>query len=137
MTADEVRQIAAWLEATQISQLELTAPGRRLRLTLGGAAPSADPLPKASSSPHVITAGGTGVFLDTHPWTGVALASPGEPVRAGDVVGLLRTGLLLQPVTAPQDGILGARLAVPGATVGFGTPLIEFAPAPAQERSTR
>jgi biotin carboxyl carrier protein len=49
-------------------------------------------------------------------------------VRAGDIVALLRTGALIQPVTATEDGIVGAPLAVPGTVVGFGTPLMEFTP---------
>lgn len=127
MTADEVRQIAAWLEAAGIDRFELTAPGMRLRLTLGGGGTRAAQ-PEAPPVTPRLVARGTGLFLDTHPCGDAPLVRPGQRVRAGAIVALLHTGPLIQPVTAIEDGIVGALLVTPGTMVGFGTPLMEFTP---------
>jgi biotin carboxyl carrier protein len=129
MNAEEVRQIAAWLEAAGLDDLELTTPKVRLRLTLGGAAVAPAPAsPQAPPEQPGLAARGTGEFLIAHPLAEAPLVRPGQWVRAGDIVALLRTGALIQPVTATEDGIVGAPLAVPGTVVGFGTPLMEFTP---------
>lgn len=135
MNADEVRQIIAWLEAAGLDSFELTTPTVRLRLTLGGMAGIAAELSQAEAAPAApsLTARGTGAFLDAHPWSDTPLVRPGQHVRAGEIVALLCTGPLIQPVTAAEDGIVGARLVAPGTVVGFGTPLMEFTP---QTRNT-
>lgn len=132
MTAEDVRQIAAWLEASGLDQLELITPQMRLRLKLGGD-PAAVPVdsdtpPPPPAAPPCLEARGTGVFLPAHPWRDRPLVQPGQQVRAGEIVGLLRIGPLLQPVTAAVDGTVGRQIAAPGAMVGFGTPLMEFTP---------
>lgn len=130
MNADEVRQIAAWLEAAGLDGFELTTPTARLRLTLSGDAPvAAEPLPvQPAPVPPSLTARGTGEFLAAHPYADAPLVQPGQRVQAGDIVALLRTGALIQPVTAAEDGVVGALLAKPGTIVGFGTPLMHFTP---------
>ncbi len=130
MNADEVRQIATWLEAAGLDGFELTTPTARLRLTLGGGAPvAAEPLPvQPAPEPPSLAARGTGEFLATHPYADAPLVRPGQRVRAGDIVALLRCGALLQPVTASEDGVVGALLAAPGTVVGFGTALMLFTP---------
>lgn len=126
--AEDVRQIAAWLEAAGLSQLTLTTPQSSLRLELGARpAPSTAQPPAASAAPSLL-ARATGVFLPAHPWSDTPLAVPGRRVRAGDVVALLRAGPLYQPVTATADGVLGRCLAEPGGLVDFGRPLMEFLP---------
>ena len=130
MTPDEVRQIAAWLEAAGLDGFELTTPTARLRLTLDCASPGAAktlPLQPAPEPPS-LAARGTGEFLAAHPHADALLVQPGQRVRAGDIVGLLRIGVLIQPVTTTEDGIVGALLAKPGTIVGFGTPLMHFTP---------
>lgn len=133
MTPEDVRQIAAWLEASGLDQLELITPQMRLRLQLGGDPASApvedDAPPQSPTAAPCLEARGTGVFLPAHPWRDTPLVQPGQQVRAGEIVGLLRVGSLLQPVTAVADGIVGRQIATPGAMVGFGTPLMEFSPA--------
>ncbi|MEO3471991.1 biotin/lipoyl-containing protein [Roseomonas sp. CAU 1739] len=130
MNTDEVRQIAAWLEAAGLDGFELTTPTARLRLTLGGGTPvAAAPLRvQPASEPPSLAARGTGEFLAAHPYADAPLVQPGQRVRAGDIVALLRTGALIQPVTASEDGIVGALLAKPGTIVGFGSPLMHFTP---------
>jgi biotin carboxyl carrier protein len=130
MNVDDVRQIAAWLEAAGLDGFELTTPAAQLRLTLGGrAAVTAEPLPaQPAPKPAGIAARGTGEFLAAHPYADAPLVQPGQRVRAGDIAALLRCGTLIQPVTASEDGVVGALLATPGTVVGFGTALMHFTP---------
>jgi len=137
MTAEEMRQIAVWLEASELDLLELTTPRMRLRLKRGRhavAASGAPPMP--AMAPSCLEARGTGIFLPAHAWRDAPLVQPGQRVRAGEVVALLRIGPLLQPVTATADGTVGRCLVTPGALVGFGTPLMEFTLDASQDRST-
>jgi acetyl-CoA carboxylase biotin carboxyl carrier protein len=127
---DNVRQLSAWLEATDIDMLELQGPGEHLCLRRNGdrieVAP--DDVREAAGPLTVVKAESVGVFLDGHPQRGEPLASPGTRVRAGQAVGLLQIGALLLPVTAPHDGTALATLVASGTAVGYGTPLIELRP---------
>lgn len=140
MTADDVRQVVAWLEAAGLDGFSLDTPGTTLRITLDDGVEvrqaASAPSPPAEPPPF-LQARGTGVFLPAHPCGDAPLVQPGQQVRAGEVVALLRVGPLLQPVTAPAAGTIGGCLAAPGSTVGYGTPVMEFRPdAPPQTRST-
>lgn len=132
MTPDDVRQIAAWLEASGLDTLELVSPQMRLRLVAGGAPAAPADAPPPAPAPACIEARLAGIFLPAHPWRDAPLVQPGQHVQAGEIVALLRAGALLQTVTAAVDGVIGQCLAAPGALVGFGTPLMDFSP----DRST-
>ena len=130
MQPDDIRQLSAWLEATDIDMMELQGPGARLCLRRNGtrveiASPSAEEVAEPFT---VLEAASVGVFLQEHPLRGEPLAVPGTQVRAGQVVGLLQVGALLLPVTASQDGTIEAMLVAQGTVVGWGTPLIELRP---------
>ncbi|NPC57213.1 acetyl-CoA carboxylase biotin carboxyl carrier protein [Caenimonas soli] len=128
MRIEEVQQLSRWLEATDIDLLELQGPGEHLRLRRNGTRVELVPSDTAGNEPEskVVAAASVGVFLHGHPLRAEPLVPPGAVVGAGQVVGLLRIGALLLPVTAPQDGILAAMLAEPGTIVGYGTPLVEL-----------
>jgi len=130
MQPDDIRQLSAWLEATDIDMMELQGPGARLSLRRNGTrmaitSPSAQ---EAAGPCTVVEAASVGVFLHEHPLRGEPLAARGTQVRAGQVVGLLQVGALLLPVAAPQDGTVEAMLVAQGTVVGWGTPLIELHP---------
>lgn len=128
MRIEEVQQLSRWLEATDIDLLELQGPGEHLRLRRNGAHVEIVPFDTAGNEPEpsVVAAASVGVFLHGHPLRAEPLVPPGAVVRAGQVVGLLRIGALLLPVTAPQEGILAGMLAEQGTIVGYGTPLVEL-----------
>ena len=130
MHLDDVRQLSAWLEATDIDMMELQGPGARLCLRRNGTRIeiASDSAEEAAGPLTVVQAPSVGVFLHEHPLRGEPLAGRGTRVRAGQVVGLLQVGTLLLPVTAPQDGTVEALLVAQGAVVGWGTPLIELRP---------
>lgn len=130
MHLHEVRQLSAWLEATDIDMLELQGPGERLCLRRNGnrIEVAADDAQEPAGPLTVVEATSVGVFLHEHPQRGESLANPGTRVRAGQVLGLLQIGALLLPVTAPHDGTVETMLVAPGTAVGYGTPLIELRP---------
>lgn len=130
MRIEDVRQLSAWLQATDIDMLDLQGPGERLCLRRHGSRieVAADGVRAPVQPLTVVRAESVGVFLHEHPQRGEPLASPGTRVRAGQAVGLLQIGALLLPVTAPHDGTVEAMLVAPGHVVGYGTPLIELRP---------
>ena len=130
MHLDDVRQLSAWLEATDIDMMELQGPGARLCLRRNGTRIEfvSDGSQEATGPSAVVEAASVGVFLHEHPRRGEPVAGRGTQVRAGQVVGLLQVGALLLPVTAPQDGTVETRLVAQGTVVGWGTPLVELRP---------
>lgn len=143
--AQRIRQLGDWLAGTDIAVLELSTPDTRLRLDRGTAASPTPPAraatPTSATTATAATAGtdraprpagqlvraqSVGVFLDTHPLAAAPLAPVGARVAAGQVLGLLRIGALLLPVTAPADAVVARVLATPGAAVGYGTALFDL-----------
>ena len=137
---ERLRELAAWLAPTDIGLLELRGPQMTLRLRRDGgplgevvqvdarddAPATSTETPQADAS--VVTATSVGVFLHRHPLREAPLARPGANVRAGQTLGLLQIGELLLPVTAPHDSTVVGTLAVHGAAVGYGTPLLHLQP---------
>lgn len=131
---DEVRQLSAWLAATDITVLELTGPGKTIRLRRNGAtvvAPPLYPMPvgtePAVAAPTVVRAGSVGILLQSHPLRTEPLVRPGQQVAAGQAVALLKIGLLLLAVPAPRAGRVSRIVAANETPVGFGDPLVELA----------
>lgn len=123
------------LDASPLHRLELDGPDLRLRLVKGAdgrATPEAIAAAETVTEPATgggltVTAPTAGVFLTTHPMRAAPFAAAGAVVRAGDIVGLMRVGVLMAPVVAPADGVVAAVLAEDGDTVGFGAPLLALA----------
>lgn len=113
----EIARIRGWMAAAGVGGLVLEGPGTRL--VLGG-----------ETQALVVSAPAVGVFLAAHPAGGGDLAPAGTRVRAGDVMGLLRVGVLLLPVVAPVAGVVGPARVAEGVLVGFGTELFELYPLP-------
>jgi len=130
MQTDDILQLSAWLAATDIELLELRGPDHHLCLRREGeqiaVVTAEERAQEHAEPPLVVSAASVGVFLHGHPLHPEALVRPGERVRAGQVLALMKIGALLLPVSAPQDGIALRPLVAHGATVGFGTPLFEM-----------
>ncbi|SCK25355.1 Biotin carboxyl carrier protein [Variovorax sp. HW608] len=132
-TADELKQMAAWLADTDIGLLELRTPNGSIRL-------GRDPAPgsevvqleaeaqddEAVPAQAMASAPGVGVFLHAHPLHDRPVVRIGERVAAGQGLGLLRIGPLLVPVSAPAAGQVRAVCEEDGTAVGFGTALFEL-----------
>lgn len=144
----ELRQITSWLAAVDIEFIEISRPGTTVRLTLEQPSCAADasatdpvvvpavPAPAAARASNNtqplsvnVNASSAGIFLTTHPARATPLVEAGAHVKPGDIVGLLQIAQLCVPVLAPVNGVVTRTLAAHGATVGYGTPLLELAPA--------
>ncbi|MDX8534140.1 biotin attachment protein [Mesorhizobium sp. VK25A] len=129
MTAEEIERLAAWCTAAGVGEIELAEAGFSLCLRIQSADPAlraaASEVPKAEVL-KTVRAPGVGTFRLVHPTTGHPVIERGQPVRKGEVVGVLQIGSCLKGVVAPADGALGAALAEDGAVVGYSTPLYEL-----------
>lgn len=129
----EVRQLSEWLAGTDITLLELSGPGKTIRLRRGGATADTQPVPAVpapaqpvAAPPTVVRAGTVGIVLHAHPVRAEPLVRPGQEVAAGQPLALLKIGLLLLPVPAPRAGKVCRMVAADGAPVGFGDALVEL-----------
>ena len=139
-TSQRAAELAAWLASTDIDLLELRTPHGTLRLGRQGEdiveLPGQEEEPNeidetaetAETETVAVKASSVGVFLRSHPLATQPLASIGQHVQAGQLIGLLSIGPLLLPVTAPQAGIVDAVHVRDGIAVGYGTPLIDLHP---------
>jgi acetyl-CoA carboxylase biotin carboxyl carrier protein len=139
---DHLRQLTQRLAGTDITLVEWSGPDRliRLRREAGGpvakVAPAEDPVatappvasPVAEPPPTgtVVHAASVGVVLLSHPLRAEPLVRPGQAVRAGETLALLRIGLVLLPVAAPRAGTVSRIVATHEDRVGYGAPLIEL-----------
>lgn len=134
---DQAAAIGSWLAATDIDVLELIGPDGHLRLRRGGEPPVAPgreasgravEAASAGASEDVVISPDFGLFLRAHPLHETPLARLGDRVAAGQLLGLLKIGMLLLPVPAPREGVVTAVLAPDGSLVGFGDPLVALSP---------
>lgn len=134
MNIKEIRQLAAWLGAANLSVLHILRPGFDLLLRRGSAA--AQPVQAAVHTEQAVVveapvasikAGGPGLFFSHHPDERKAWVKPGDTVRTGQLVGVLQIGHLLLPVRSPQDGQVSVVRAGEGEPVGYGQPLFDLA----------
>lgn len=132
MEIEHIRQLSAWLAATDIAELDLQGPGVHLCLRREGATVQERGAPQTPAAvgspvlPEIVRAGSVGVFRHRHPQRSAPLAAVGAAVRESQTVGLLQIGPLLLPVTAPCEAVV---LNIPepdGAVVGWGTSLVEL-----------
>lgn len=141
LCADAVTRLAMALRHHGLSQMELALPGGALlRLTRaggqagapapfgGGAMAPPAPIPSPQALPNAIHAATPGLF---QPAEDVRPIAEGATVQAGAIVGFLRAGALLSPITAPCAGQLGRCLAQEGDLLGYGSPVFEFTPSKA------
>jgi acetyl-CoA carboxylase biotin carboxyl carrier protein len=137
MWIDSLQQLATSLDDAGIGLLELRGPGVLLRLGRDAAdiaavyeTSASAPSTSRSKPSTVVTVAArcAGVFLHAHPMQSTPLAPVGTPVRAGATIALLQIGALLLPVSAPRAAVVARLLVAHGATVGYGTPLVDLAP---------
>ncbi|RMP80916.1 biotin/lipoyl-containing protein [Pseudomonas syringae] len=133
MNINEIRQLAGWIRDAGLTVLELKRPGFELLIRRGIRADShasrAD-LDVAVEQPPatalVIAADNPGVFVSRHSDEKNSYVKPGDTVAAGQLLGLLRIGLLYLPVRSQQAGRVTRFLAAEHERVGYGQPLIEL-----------
>jgi acetyl-CoA carboxylase biotin carboxyl carrier protein len=119
-------RLSEWLAGTDITLLELSGPGRLIRLRRNGMDSPAEAVPQAVAT-TTVRAGSVGMFLHSHPLRAEPLVRVGQEVRAGQALALLRIGLVLLAVPSPRAGTVRRIVAMHEARVGFGDALIELA----------
>ncbi len=134
---DRIGDLTAWLAAASIDELELRGPNgsiRLLRANGGVTVQSAHaPVRPAAADDAVVTASMAGIFLDRHPQQDHPSAQVGDTVRAGDILGYLKLGILLVPVLATAAGEVVEAHVAHLAAVGYGEPLFDIEPREPQE----
>lgn len=118
LTAPEIAGLAAHMRRTGVAEIEIVDGEETLRVVL----PEETTAPSgiAASGLSVVKATACGLFRPGH--------SAGAKVEAGEIVGAIAVGPLLQPVVAPAAGTLGRLLCASGQRVDYGTELFRFAP---------
>ncbi|WP_416424005.1 biotin/lipoyl-containing protein [Pseudomonas sp. App30] len=130
MNIKEIRQLAGWLGAANLSVLHIQRPGFDLLLRRGAAAAPvlhAEPPARVDVPVASIKASGPGLFFSHHPDERTPWVKPGDSVHNGQLVGVLQIGHLLLPVRSQQDGQVSAVRAAEGEQVGYGQPLFDLA----------
>lgn len=132
-TIAQARQLSEWLNGTDIALLELSGPGKLIRLRRQGAEYSAHAAPQPPASTEVqapartvVRAGSVGIVLHSHPLREDTLVRVGQQVSAGQAVALLKIGAVLLAVPAPRAAVVSRVVAANESQVGFGDPLVEL-----------
>ncbi|WP_347556908.1 hypothetical protein [Robbsia sp. KACC 23696] len=155
----EVKQLArllAALEKTDIAELRWEEPDWAVSLTrfpfypsrpdLGLPIPPDNGISAPSSSTalvkqdrrdraSLVKAEMPGRFIESHPATAdmidaAALRAGGIAVQKEALLGLLQIGVLMLPVSAPEEGVIDACLVTHGDAVEYGTSLFAMTGAP-------
>ncbi|MBR1132206.1 acetyl-CoA carboxylase biotin carboxyl carrier protein [Bradyrhizobium iriomotense] len=127
----DIARLAQILERSGVDTIEIEEPGQSLKLVV-------DTDPRMAASPTLIVpdadhsviakADIAGHFLAAHPWRDQPFVVPGQRIEAGEIVGLVKIGLLYSPIVAPAAGTVDAVIVEPGATVGYATPIVRIRP---------
>jgi acetyl-CoA carboxylase biotin carboxyl carrier protein len=125
----DIERLAQILERSGIASIEIEEKEQSLRLVMEAEEPTA-PSPAyarpSDEAPIVAKAGVAGIFIAAHPWRGKPFVEPGQAIEAGAIVGLVKIGRLYVPVLSPAAGNVDAIVAEAGATVGYGTPIVNI-----------
>ena len=141
--SDLIRELAAILDETGLTEIEVTDNGQGLRISKGGgvthvAAPAATattaPAPaRAASSPlqehygDAVTSPMVGtVYLAPQPGD-PPFVQPGDSVSAGDTLLIIEAMKVMNPIQAPRSGTVKEILVDDSQPVEFGHPLVVFA----------
>ncbi len=125
LATNDIAELVEHMRLLGVAEIEIADGDEMLRVALPDAVEQ--PARTTISGPTIIAAAGCGIFFLGHPARETTL-SIGARVEAGEIVGVIRTGPLLRPVTVPGAGTLTRILCEPGQRVDFGTPLLALAP---------
>jgi len=142
--ADLIRKLAELLGETGLTEIECAEGDRRIRVARAPAATAAAmvapaPAPPAagdaSAAPDEAPTAANGAVLSPIVGTVYLSAQPnvapfikaGDTVAAGDTLMIVEAMKVMNPITAPQSGVVRAILVEDGAPVEFGQPLVLLA----------
>jgi len=145
-----VRELADMLAETGLTEIEVEDGDRKIRVSRGAVAAAAStaaapvsvaaPAAGAPAAPAPAPAADTGPDLSKalrSPMVGTAYLLPepgadafvktGDAVKAGDTLLIVEAMKVMNPITAPRDGVIGAILIENGQPIEFDQPLIVIA----------
>ena len=142
--SDLIRELAALLENTGLTEIEITDNGQGLRIAKKNAAEhKVAPTVMPTASPAIpfptseVTAHGVDGNAVTSPVVGTVYLSPqpgdppfikpGDSVRAGDTLLIIEAMKVMNQISAPRAGTVKKILADDAQPVEFGEPLVILA----------
>ncbi|WP_421566715.1 acetyl-CoA carboxylase biotin carboxyl carrier protein [Ochrobactrum sp. EDr1-4] len=135
-----LEQITCWLQQAGVSEVEIeTDTGESISISLQASgkisrsesASQAQPIvavPLKTSGAKAPLAPCVGRFVERHPYYSDGPFAAGTTIRAGEIVGFVKTGPLLVASRSVQDVIVTDILVKAGDLVGFGDPLFKVEP---------
>ena len=128
----DIERLAQILQRSGVASIEIEEEGVSLRLVMEADEQTATTpayaaqIKSTNESPIVAKADVAGIFVAAHPWRATPFVEPGQAIEAGAIVGLVKIGRLYVPVLSPAAGNVDAIVAEAGATVGYGTPIVNI-----------
>ena len=142
-----VRELAALLTEAELTEIEVQDGDRRIKVTrepapiIGNSAPVAAPAPAAAATAPAAAAAApepaaeeiAGTTIKS-PMVGTAYLSPepgskpfaevGDAVKAGDTLLIVEAMKVMNPITAPNGGVVKKIMVADGQPVEFDQPLV-------------
>lgn len=133
MTLDDIGQVLARLQRTDVTECEIQDGAQLLRVKFAARnavlqKPTSTPIDSPISlkpSTLTIAAPSSGLYRPLHPLSSASAAS-GSTVRCGDHVGYVEVDSVFCAVVAPASGRLLSTLLQEGELIGFGQPVAEL-----------
>lgn len=135
MTLEDIGEIVATLEASDVIECEVTSGAHALRIRFDRVQqPGVPMLSKSGDESTVVDATAqpvcspaTGVLRLRHP-LGDSLLTPGLAVKTGQIVAYLEVESVLSPIVATVDGVIGEINVSDGDLVTFGASIADVYP---------
>lgn len=118
MTLQELEQLAQSLRATTIAHIALSGKDWSVSMTAAPRPPFM-PLPDAAPSFTAVSSPAPGLLLLRHPLLAENFTAPGRPVKSGDVLALVKVGVVYFPVRSPVSGTFMSTDVTHGEAVEF------------------
>lgn len=129
----DLRNVAQKMRRSGLSQIEIGGNGYRVRLKFDptsvalpvGEAPTPSPAaapPDAQTA--ILRASMPGTVWLWHPSNGQPFAPPGSTVKQGEVLALLKVGLIYLPLLSPADGAVDALRVAHGESVEYDSAIL-------------
>jgi acetyl-CoA carboxylase biotin carboxyl carrier protein len=145
--ATAIRELAALLEETGLGEIEIGQGDHRIRVareSLSSRVQPATPIPvlsepvdapqratapaKHQSDGHAVTSPMVGTVYTAPEPSKPPFVKKGDPVRAGDTLLIVEAMKTMNPIAAPQSGVVKEICVQDGQPVEFGQTLIVLAP---------
>ena len=135
VNSDLIRELAAILEETGLTEIEINDNGQGVRITKGnGVAQVTSAAPVTAAAPTVETAPEPVSNALTSPMVGTVylagqpgeppFVNPGDTVKQGDTLLIIEAMKVMNTIQAPRSGTVKAVMVDDAQPVEFGDPLV-------------